>query len=351
MKTTLVFAVGLVLALPGGDREHGMQLFAAGKYAEAAVAFRAAIASDGDSAELQWNLALACLRAGELDAAEVAAEKYAAMQRGARVDLHAGLLGAVRYAEAQGLANQALPLLAAGAQPPVAMAPPTAGQPAEHPADPLPLLEQALDKCKQGRDHFLRGAAVAPQPELQRNTERSLRLIAGLEKQIEELKKQREEQKKKNEPDQNQDKQKEQKKDDKQDEKKPDDKSSESKDKPEESADPKQEPKPQEPQPEDKPGESKPGEQPEDKPSEDKPKDGKPEDKPSQPQDKPEPKGAEGQGKDGDRKDAPGEGQEGREQSAEQAQRVQDNLQKQDQKRRELLLRQKAQRPRVERDW
>ena len=39
------------------------------------------------------------------------------------------------------------------------------------------------------------------------------------------------------------------------------------------------------------------------------------------------------------------------EQSAEQAQRVQDNLQEQDQKRRELLLRQKAQRPRVERDW
>lgn len=343
MKTTL--ALALLFALPGGDRERGMQLFAAGKYAEAAAAFRDAIASEGDSAELQWNLALASLRADELAAAEVAAEKYAAADRGARVDLHAGLLGAVRHAEAQALANQALALLAGGGQPPTA--PPTAapGQGAEPPPDPLPLLEQALAKCKQGRDHFVRGAAALPSAELQRNIERALRLIAGLEKQIEELKKQREQQKK-NEPDQNQDPQKEQKQDDNKDDNKPDDQQKpEQPPKPDEAKDPGQEPEPKEPQPDDKPAEQKPSEQPKDKPDDKAQQQQPPQGKPEQPKD------AQGQGQDGDRKDAPGEGQEGREQSAEQAQRVQDNLQKQDQKRRELLLRQKAQRPRVERDW
>ena len=342
MMTT--WSLACVLALLGGDRERGMQLFAAGKYAEAAVAFRAAIQADGDSAELQWNLALACLRAGELSAAEVAAEKYAAMDRQARVDLHAGVLGAVRHAEAQSLANQALPLLGAGAPPPAALAPAAPGQPTEPPADPLPLLEQALAKCQQGRDHFVRGAATAPSVELQRNTERALRLIAGLEKQIEELKQQREQQKK-NEPDRNQDPQKEQKKDDKKDDKKPDDKAQpEQPPKPDEAKEPGQQPEPKEPQPGDQPGEPKP-DQPQDKPPD------KPQDQDQQ-QGKPEPpKDAPGQGQAGDRQDAPGEGQQGREQSVEQAQRVQDNLQKQDQKRRELLLRQKAQRPRVERDW
>lgn len=335
MKTLLTLA--WVLVLPGGDREQGLQLFAAGKYGEAAAAFRAAIASEGDSAELQWNLALASLRAGDLAAAEVAAEKYAALDRAARTDLHAGLLGAVRHAEAQALANEALPLLG-GAVPPAATAAP--GQPAAAPPDPLPLLEQALAKCKQGRDHFVRGAAARPSPELLRNTERSLRLLAGLEKQIEELKKQREQQKK-NEPDQNQDPQKEQPKDDKQDDKKPEEQPKpEQPPKPDEAKDPGQEPEPKEPQPDDKPAEQ-PKDKPDDKAQQQQPPQGKPE----------QPKDAQGQGQDGDRKDAPGEGQEGREQSAEQAQRVQDNLQKQDQKRRELLLRQKAQRPRVERDW
>jgi thioredoxin-like negative regulator of GroEL len=79
----------LLLAL-GGEHERGLQLYRDGKFAEAAAAFRAAIAQDGDSAELQWNLARASFAAGDLEAAEVAAEKYAALAKDTRADLHLG---------------------------------------------------------------------------------------------------------------------------------------------------------------------------------------------------------------------------------------------------------------------
>ncbi|MGB3965750.1 MAG: tetratricopeptide repeat protein, partial [Planctomycetota bacterium] len=93
MKTLLLLSL---LALgPGGERERGLQLYREGRFAEAAAAFQKALDEDGDSAELQWNLALAAWRAGDLTTAETAAEKYAALDRNARVDLHAGLLGAV----------------------------------------------------------------------------------------------------------------------------------------------------------------------------------------------------------------------------------------------------------------
>ena len=47
MKTLLLCT--LLLVSPGGDREKGLQLYREGRFAEAAAAFRAAIAHDGDS--------------------------------------------------------------------------------------------------------------------------------------------------------------------------------------------------------------------------------------------------------------------------------------------------------------
>ncbi|MFN9947425.1 MAG: hypothetical protein ACK56S_11300 [Planctomycetota bacterium] len=216
---SIVLATLLAL-LPGGERERGLQLYRDGRFAEAAAAFRAAVAEDGDSAELQWNLALASWRAGDLAAAETAAEKYAALAKDAQPALHAGLLGAVRHGEAQALSAQAdAAEAAAGAgQPPAGGAAATV---------PLPLLQQAQAKAVAARDHFARGAAAAPSPELQRNFERSLRTIAALERRIEELQKQREQQPKSDDQkpgDQPKDDKQDEKKDDKQDGSKPDDK-------------------------------------------------------------------------------------------------------------------------------
>ena len=205
----------LLLAL-GGEHERGLQLYREGKFAEAAAAFRAAIAQDGDSAELQWNLARACFAAGEFEAAEVAAEKYAALAKDARADLHLGMLGAVRHAQAKTLAA------AAEAPPPKAADPQTA----EAPADPLPELEKALAKAKDASDYYERAAQAQPAPELLRNLERSQRLQQALAARIDELKKQREQQQsedKEKDPEQKDqgDKKPDEKKDD---EKKPDEK-------------------------------------------------------------------------------------------------------------------------------
>ncbi len=60
MKTLCLLALWALM--PGGERERGLQLYRDGRFAEAAAAFRAAIEQDGDSAELQWNLALASWR-------------------------------------------------------------------------------------------------------------------------------------------------------------------------------------------------------------------------------------------------------------------------------------------------
>jgi tetratricopeptide (TPR) repeat protein len=349
---SIVLATLLAL-VPGGERERGLQLYREGRFVEAAAAFRAAIAADGDSAELQWNLALASWRAGELAAAETAAEKYMALDRAARPGLHAGLLGAVRHDEAKALQAQAD---AAAGQPPAA-----GGEP---PADPLPLLEQAKQKAEAARDHFVRGAQAEPLPELQRNLERSLRTIADLERRIEELKKQREQQPKPDEqkPGDQEKPKDEPKSDDKQDDKQ-DGKQGE------------QPPKPDEQKPgEQKPDEQKPGEQPpqqqpgegEEKPQpqqgdgkeppepkpqqgESKPQDGKqgeaqPEPKPGE-QPPPEPKPGT------PRQDAPGEAAEGRELTPEQAQRLLEQLRDLDDKQRAIRARSKSGRRPVERDW
>lgn len=341
---SIVLATLLAL-VPGGERERGLQLYREGRFVEAAAAFRAAIAADGDSAELQWNLALASWRAGELAAAETAAEKYMALDRAARPGLHAGLLGAVRHDEAKALQAQAE---AAGpGQPPAA-----GGDP---PADPLPLLEQAKQKAEAARDHFVRGAQAEPLPELQRNLERSLRTIADLERRIEELKKQREQQPK---PDEQKPGDQEKPKDEPKSDDKQDGKQGEQPPKPDEQKPGEQKPGEQPPQQQPGEGEEKPQPQqgdgkepPEPKPQqgESKPQDGKqgeaqPEPKPGE-QPPPEPKPGT------PRQDAPGEAAEGRELTPEQAQRLLEQLRDLDDKQRAIRARSKSGRRPVERDW
>lgn len=338
MKTLLLVA-GLLLA--GGDAEKGLLLYREGRFAEAAAAFRAAIASEGDSAELQYNLALACWRAGDLAAAETAIEKYAASAADARVDLHRGLLGAVRYDEAKALEARAD---AAASSPPPIAAPGVTPPAAATPADPLPMLEQALGKANQAKDHFVAGAARGATPELLRNAERTLRYIDELQQKIDELRKQREEQ---------------QKKDDQQ--KPSDDAKDDQKKDGAEQPDQKEPPQQDEPKPDENGGKQKDQQQGEnDQPSqggEQKPepkqdvKDGqeKQEPKPGDQQqprtDEPEPKPA------APRTDAPGEHAEAKELSPEQTQRLQEQLKDLDKKLQALRARARSGRPPVERDW
>ena len=181
MKLKLATFTALCLAAAGGDREEGLKLYRAGRYAEAQAAFERALADDPESAELQWNLALAAWRAGDLVTAETAAEKYAAASAGAAGDRHRGMLGAVRYAEAEQLERAADAALAA---PPPAAAP---GPDDEPPADPAPLLEQAVQKAFQSRNHFVRAIRANPTAELVRNGERAVRKLEALKQKLEEL--------------------------------------------------------------------------------------------------------------------------------------------------------------------
>jgi tetratricopeptide (TPR) repeat protein len=363
MKPVPGILFALTLALPGGERERGLQAYREGRFAEAAAAFRAAIEHDGDSPELQWNLALASWRAGDLAAAETAVEKYAAASKDARVELHAGLLGAIRHAEANALEAQAD--AAAAAPPPAAAPQPAAPAAPADPGDPLPLLEQALAKATQARDHFVRGATAAPTPELQRNTERTLRTIDALQRRIDELKKQREQQPKQ-EPDDQQDEKQKQQPDETSDEKKPepekqpDEKGEQPDEKTNQKPEEKPGEKPAEQQPDQKPpgeqqqqqqpqsGES--GEQPEPKQAPE-PRDGKGAPEPSgaeqQQQGQPQPDARPGQPRD----DAPGERVEGRVLSPEQTQRLLQQLEQLDEKQKALRARMKSGRKRVERDW
>ncbi|MBL8735904.1 MAG: tetratricopeptide repeat protein [Planctomycetes bacterium] len=165
--------VPLWLLLVGGDHERGLQLYRDGKFAEAVQAFRAAIEADGDSPELQWNLALAHFAAGQLGEAETAVEKYAALLPGARSDLHLGMLGAVRLQQARTGAQQALVPGPDGAI-----------------ADPLPELEKALTTCREAVDYYERALLDKPAAELRQGLERAQRLAQALAERIEELKKQ-----------------------------------------------------------------------------------------------------------------------------------------------------------------
>jgi tetratricopeptide (TPR) repeat protein len=365
----------LLLAL-GGEHERGLQLYSEGKFAEAAAAFRAAIAQDGDSAGLQWNLARACFAAGEFEAAEVAAEKYAALAKEARADLHLGMLGAVRHAQAKTLAA------AAETPPPPAAVPQgNAGPAAAAPADPLPQLEQALAKAKDAGDYYERAAEAQPAPELLRNLERSQRLQQALAARIDELKKQREQQQsedKEKDPEQKDQGDKKPDEKNKDDEKKPEDKKDDDK-KQDDKKDDKQDKSEQEQKGE--PEQKKPGEEPKGEP---KPEDVKSEqeqgagDKSEQP---PEPQGNGGDqqqpdkdqkgqqppeagkdGKDGasappvgakpeDAKGAAGAPKPATELTPEQAQQLMERLQKLDERLRAVRARARSGRPPVERDW
>jgi len=346
---TLLLAVCL-FAAGGGEREQGLQLYAEGKFAAAAAAFRAAIEHDGDAADLQWNLALASWRAGDLAAAETAAEKYAALDRHARTDLHRGMLGAVRHGEAQALEAEA-DALSQGAGAPPAMT----GEPDAAPPDPLPLLEQALAKARQAKDHFVAAAAAKATPELLRNTERTLRYIDELQKKIDELKQQRE-------PQKDDDKQQDDKQDE-QDEKDEKGEKGEKGDKKDDKSDPQQDPQdPKDQQDQgDDPGEPEPGDgqeppepQPDGEPS---PKDGEPEPKaPEDPQDKDEPQPGAPEPpsepkQEPPRSDAPGEAVEGKELTPEQAQRLLEQLKQLDGKLQQLRQGSKTGRRPVGRDW
>ena len=357
MKTWFLIAC---LFVGGGEHEKGLALYRDGKFAEAAAAFRAAIEAGDDSAEIQYDLALASWRAGDLATAETAAEKYAALAKNARPDLHRGLLGAVRHDEAKALETRA-----DAAATPAAPTVPNAAAPggAAPPDDPLPILEQALAKANQAKDHFVAGAARGTTPELLRNTERTLRYIDELQKKIDELKKQRDEQKKDDQQKKSDDKKDEKNekkpdespKDDKKDEEKQQDQkdqSSKSDDKKDDKKDDKGEPK-QSDEPKGDPKDDQPGKDGEQKP-EPKPESGK------DGQEKQEPKPADQQKPDGSkpetkpgqpRNDAPGESAEAKELSPEQTQRMLEQLKDLDQKLKAIRARAKTSRPPVERDW
>ncbi|MEZ5962221.1 MAG: tetratricopeptide repeat protein [Planctomycetota bacterium] len=164
----VVWTLALLLLAGGGDYARGVQLLKEGKFAEAVAALRAAAEATPTDAELQYDLALALWRAGQPHDAEIAAEKAATLSDGALAPLRDGILGNVKMDEAQ-----------------------------QRLGGEAPDLQAALEAARRARDHFVHGAATdqAP-PELARNLERALKLIADIEKKIEEQKQQQEDQKK-----------------------------------------------------------------------------------------------------------------------------------------------------------
>ena len=147
-------ALLLFLLVPSGDQDRGLQLYKEGKFEEAAVAFQQAIETEGDSAELSYNLALALWRAGDRDGAETAAERAATLSDGRLAGLRDGVLGNLRYELAQEISEQDLAV--------------------------------ALQLAQQARDNYLRGSLTSETPELYRNLERAQNLIDELEKKLEE---------------------------------------------------------------------------------------------------------------------------------------------------------------------
>ncbi len=390
MKILLLTTV-LWSAIASGDRERGMQFYKAGKYAEAQAAFVAALKNEPESAELQWNLALAAWRAGDLATAEVAAEKYAANSDDVKEEMHRGMLGAIRLAESAEFEAQADAALAA---PQPTQRPNAAANPdsEEEAPDPLRLLKTALRKAATAKRHFVRGVRANATPELLRNTERTLRKIDELKKRIEELEKQQQEQQKKDG-----DKNPDDKKPDDKGEEEGKDKSDEQKGDQQESDDKKQDDqKGDEKQPDEKPPEGEQSDKKDkgEKSNESDPKEGEggenqetPEPKPNEEQG-PEPKPSQEEGKNGEsdpneaeqpenpepgseaedakegqlptppepkpgeqRSDAPGEGTQGLELSPEQAQRLLGRLKKLDEQMKKAKARRTARRRAVERDW
>ena len=348
---------------PTGRDASGAERFAAGDYTGAAVAFEKELQARKEDPALLYNRALAAFRAGDLSAAEDAIDRYAAAPGGGRVDLHKGLLGNIRYREAEALRRRASgdaaasPLQPRGQQ----VAP-------EQAEDPIELLEAAIGKATAARDTFASAADGKPEPAIARNLERALRLIAELEKQLEDAKKQRDEQQKQEGKDGDQQKQDDKKKDDQKksdDQQKSDDqKESDQKDQQQKQDDSQQqdqqdqkkqdgepqgqerpEPKPQQ-DPSEQQQQDEPSKKPDDKP-EPQPKDGeaKPEPKPGEQESKQEAQPAQ------PRSDAPGEQQQATELSPEQRARLLEQLKDLDGRMQQIRMQSRSRARPVDRDW
>lgn len=374
------------------DPSAGVQKFAAGDFPGAVTAFEEAAKKAPDLAALQYDLAVAAFRAQDLATAEEAIERYAAMPSGGRADLHHGMLGNIRYRQAEARAKAAV-----GAPPPMPLqSRPSAPSPAAEPKDPVAELEAAVQLAEAARAAFVRAAcAKEAGPEVARNTERAVRLREQLKKQLEEAKKQRDEQQKDDQQKQDGDQKKDdQKKDDqKQDDKKQDQKNNDQQKNDEQKSDPSKsddEQKPKDPSKDDekskqeqeppKDGASRPEPKPEDQQGKEN-QEGKQEPQPAEPEgqkDKadapnkdgdaaPEPKGdgapkpepekpagdeqSQAAASEAARNDAPGERPAGTELSPEQQARMMEQLKELDQRLRQIRAAARSGRRPVERDW
>lgn len=290
MKTlALVLLLPVAVLAQEGGEQRARTLYAEGRHAESMAEWQQLVTREGDRPHLLANLALSALRAGELQEAQSAADRYAAVAgEDLRKGFLQGLLGNIRFEEslAAEKAQQA----------------PT--------GNPLEPLEQAIARAETARTHFLE-AAGAPDagPEAKRNLERTLRRILELQKKLEEAK-DKQEKKKSGKDEQEQPKEGEKKPDDQQkdpgDEKKGEDQKPSQ---PEQKQDPNDPNKPQPQKTEDK-GQQAGEEQQQDqaKPQPDQPQQGQPQ--AGEP--KPQPQ----------RSDAPGEQREGMELSPEERQRM-----------------------------
>ena len=352
----------LLVALGGGDREEGLAHYRAGRFAAAQAAFARALAAAPGDVDLQWNLALAAWRAGDLATAETAAAKYAAATGDDAEHRHRGLLGAVRYAEAEELERR----YDAASAPSSAVAPP--GQGGAPSVNPVQLLEQAVEKALQAKDHFVSAVRAAPSEQAVRNGERAIRKLNQLKEKLEELEQQGSSEPQKDgqdsepgdkgeeqqgEPSQQSGEsepgEQEQPAGEGEQEQPPPDSESEGERAPQPGEG--EAPETPEPQPEPQAGEEqgasepKPGEEQAQDASAPEPEPGQEEPAEGEAMEAPEPEPVE------PRNDAPGEGGDGRELTPEQAKRVMDRLKQLEKQLQQAKVRARAGRKPVERDW
>ena len=354
----------IFLALCGPqDPVDARKLYREGQYVEAAKVFGEQAAADPDNAETQYNLGVSLWRTGDLRGAEAAAERYAALPGGGRIDLHRGLLGNVRYAEAEALAEVArapagpmMPSSSAGSAQP-------GGQPAEPPS-PMELLQQALAKARRARDEFL-AASEGPlaEPQIGRNVERSLQLIKQIEKAIEELEKQQQDQEQQDgeegeegdeqsdEPNEGESEQSEEQ-NEQQNEEQSEQQEQESEEQQQQGEEQNEEQNEQNEQQEEREGEGQNQEQENPEQGHERPE--PQQEDPEEGQEKPEPQAGEQEQEepqDKGRNDAPGEQLDMSKLSPEQRQRLLEQLQKLDEQLQKIRAQARSRRPAVERDW
>ena len=292
MKTLALLLLLPVAALAqDGGEPRARTLYAEGRHAESMAAWQELIAREGDLPHLLANLALSALRAGELQEAQSAADRYAAVAGAElRKGFHQGLLGSIRFEES--LAAEKAPQSPMG--------------------NPLEPLEQAIARAESACAHFVE-ATGAPDagPEARRNLERTLRRLAELQQKLEEAKDKQEKQQS-GKDEKQQPKEGEQKPEDQQKEPGDDKKGEEQQpSQPDQKQDPNDPNKPQPQKTEDKgqqAGEEPQQDQAKPQPQADPQQQGQPQ--PGEP--KPEPQ----------RSDAPGEQREGMELSPEERQRM-----------------------------